>query len=183
MRAVRGSSLLALAATAVVLAGCGSSSTSSSSGVSAAQYAKTICTAVNSFQKDAQSRVGTLSASTNLAAHKQALQAAFAAVAADAGQALSQLQAAGVPNMTNGKATSAALIAGFSQVKNALSHAAILVGRLPTTSQSAFKSGATPIAAAVEASLANLGNSLSGLKSPDFDKAAAAEPACKSLTA
>jgi len=179
MRRIQVRSLVVAVVIASLLAGCGSSG---SKGVSAASYAKTICTAVDSFQKDAQSRVGNLSATTNLAAHKAALQSAFGAVAADAGHALASLKAAGTPNMTNGKATADALVQGFTQVQTALSRATTLVGKLPTTSQSAFKSAATPIATAVEASLASLGTSLSGLKSSEFDKAAASEPACKSLT-
>jgi hypothetical protein len=180
MRASRPISVLATLAAIVAVAGCGSSS----SGVSAAAYVKSICQAVGPFQKDVATRAGALNVSTitNPASGKTALEGFLGAVASDADKALNQLKAAGTPNISNGKAVSDALVNAFSQVKNALTQAKSQAGNLPTGSPLAFKTAATSIGTTVQSSLTGIGTSLGGLKSPDLEKAAASEQSCKALT-
>jgi hypothetical protein len=180
MRSTIRLALLAVLASALI-AGCGSSS---SSGVSAGAYVKAICDSVGPFQKDVQARAGTLNVSTisNPASGKKALQGFLGAVAADANQALSKLKAAGTPNIQNGKSISSAMVAAFTQVKDALTRAQSQANSLPTGSPIAFKNAATAIGSTVQSSLTGIGTSLGGLKSPELEKAAAGQPDCKALT-
>lgn len=178
MRIPRSITLLASVA-AMLLAGCGSSS----SGVSASAYVKSICNAVGPFQKDVQARAGALNVATirDPTSGRTALQSFLGAVADDANQALGKLKSAGTPNVQNGKQISGALVTAFAQVKTALDQAKAQAGSLPTNSPSAFRTAATAIGTTVQNSLTGIGASLGNLKSAELEKAAASEPACKAL--
>ena len=163
------------------LAGCGSSS--SSSGVTAAAYVKAICSAVGPFEKDVQTRSQALSQSTltQPAEGKKALQSFLAAIVADSDKALSQLKAAGTPQVANGAKIEAALTQAFSRLKTALSAAASKADALPTNSPTAFKTGAQALGTSVQSSMTAIGTGLN-LKSPELEKAAKAEPVCTTLS-
>ncbi len=173
---------VAALATVLSLAACGSSS---SSGVSAGSYVKSICQAIGPFEKDVQSRSSALDLSsiTSAAAGKKALQDFLAAIVADTDKAVQQLKAAGSPNVNNGEKISGAIVSAFSQVKTALSQAETQAGNLPTTSPTAFKAAAQTIGTGIRTSMSNIGNSLSNLKSADLENAAKKEAACTSLGA
>ena len=173
---------VAALATVLSLAACGGSS---SSGVSAGSYVKSICQAIGPFEKDVQSRSSALDLSsiTSAAAGKKALQDFLAAIVADTDKAVQQLKAAGSPNVTNGEKISGAIVSAFSQVKTALSQAETQAGNLPTTSPTAFKAAAQTIGTGIRTSMSNIGNSLSNLKSADLENAAKKEAACTSLGA
>jgi hypothetical protein len=173
---------LAVLATAVSLAACGGSS---SSGVSAGSYVKSICQAIGPFEKDVQSRSSALDLSTitSPAQGKKALQDFLAAIVADTDKAVQQLKAAGSPNVNNGKKISDAIVSAFTQVKTALSGAESQAGSLPTTSPAAFKAAAQSIGTGIRTSMSTIGNSLSNLKSADLETAAKKEPACTTLGA
>ena len=175
--------VLAVLATAVSLAACGGSS--SSSGVSASSYVKSICQAIGPFEKDVQSRSSALDLSsiTSAAAGKKALQGFLAAIVADTDKAVQQLKAAGAPNVTNGEKISGAIVSAFTQVKTALSQAETQAGNLPTSSPAAFKAAAQTIGTGIRTSMSNIGNSLSNLKSADLETAAKKEAACTTLGA
>jgi hypothetical protein len=174
----------ALALTAV-LAGCGSSSSSKSSGVSAGAYVKTVCQAVGPFEKDVVRRSSALNLATinNPAQGKTALKGFLSAVAADTGKALADLKAGGTPDVKNGKGISGAIVGAFSQLDTTMSQAVKQADNLSTTDPSAFKAGAQKLGNTVRSSMTNIGTNLqsSTLKSPDLEQAAAKEPACKSL--
>ncbi len=173
----------AVLATVLSLAACGGSS--SSSGVSAGSYVKSICQAIGPFEKDVQSRSSALDLSsiTSAAAGKKALQEFLSAIVADTNKAVQQLKSAGSPNVTNGDKISGAIVSAFTQVKTALSQAETQAGNLPTTSPAAFKTAATTIGTGIRTSMSNIGNSLSNLKSADLENAAKKEAACTSLGA
>lgn len=165
---------------AVVLAGCGSSS---SSGVSPAAYVKSICSAIGPFEKDVQSRSSALNLSslTSAAQGKSALHNFLNAVVSDTDAAVSKLKAAGTPNVKNGKAISTGIVSAFTQLRTALAGAASQASSLPTGSPAAFKTAAEKLGTDVRSSMSSIGASLGNLKSADLEKAAAKEPACKSL--
>ncbi len=171
--------LVALAVT-VVLAGCGSSG---SSDVSPAAYVKGICSAIGPFEKQVQARSSQLNLSSikSPAQGKTALHDFLTAVAADTDHAVSQLKAAGVPHVTNGKAISTGIVEAFTAVKGALTNAATRAQTLPTSSPQAFKTAAAGLGGNVQASMSRIGSSLAGLKSPTLEAAAAKEPSCKSI--
>ncbi|HEY2770310.1 MAG TPA: hypothetical protein VGI87_07075 [Solirubrobacteraceae bacterium] len=186
--------LFAVLVVAIALAGCGSSSkstsssasgstTTSSSKVSAGSYVHSICSAISPFEKDVQARSSALNLSSikSAAQGKTALQGFLTAVAADTDKAVTQLKAAGTPNVTNGSAISQGIVTAFTQLKSALSGAASQAGSLPTNSAQSFKTAAQTLGTNVQGSMSKIGSSLGNLKSADLEKAASSDPTCKSL--
>jgi hypothetical protein len=173
---------LAVLTLTLSLAACGGSS---SSGVSAGSYVKAICQAIGPFEKDVQSRSSALDLSkiSSPAAGKKALQDFLSAIVADTDKAVTQLKAAGSPDVNNGTKISGAIVGAFTQVKTALSQAKNQAGNLPTTSPTAFKTAAQSIGTGIRTSMSSIGNSLSGLKSTELENAAKKEAACTSLGA
>ena len=179
---------LAVLAVAALISACGSgggggSGGSSSSGVSAADYVKAICTAVGPFEKDVAARSNKLNTAklTSAAQGKKAVQDFLTAVSTDTDQALTKLQAAGTPDVTNGKTISTTIVAAFKQLQTAIGTALTQAKNLSTTSPEAFQKGATALGGTVQSSLSGISTSLGKLKSADLEKAAAKEPACTSL--
>jgi hypothetical protein len=174
--------LLVAALLGGALAGCGGGG---SSKVSAGTYVKSICAAVGPFERDVQSRSSALNLSniSNPAQGKQALRSFLNAVVADTDKAVSKLKSAGTPNVTNGKQISGALVNAFSRLRSALERAANGAAALPTGTPQAFKSAAASLGTTVQGSMSAIGSSLSGLRSPDLERAAAKEPTCRSLAA
>src|SRR5205085_7723652 len=124
--------LAAVAALAAVPAGCGGSS--GSSRVSAQAYVTSVCSAVGPFEKDLLSRSNALNVSSlnNPAQGKRALQGFMSAVVADTDHAISQLKAAGSPNVHNGATISAAIVRAFNRLKGALVQVEAQTNALPT---------------------------------------------------
>ena len=178
---------LAVLAIAAMVSACGGSSGgsggSSSSGVTAAAYVKAICTAVGPFEKDVAARSNALNSAklTSAAQGKKAVQDFLSAVSSDTDQALTKLQAAGTPNVANGKTISTTIVAAFKQLKTAIGTALTQAQNLSTSSPQAFQKGATTLGSTVQSSLGGISTSLGKLKSADLEKAAAKEPACTSL--
>jgi hypothetical protein len=173
--------MLGVAAVAMTLAACGSSS----SGVSPATYVRSICQAVGPFEKDVQARSNSLNLSSISSATqgKQALQSFLNSAAADTDTAVNKLKTAGTPNVKNGKQIGNAIVDAFTKLKAALSVAATQAGSLPTSSPTAFKTAAQSLGATVQTSMSSIGSSLSNLKSADLEAAAKKEPACQSVGA
>ncbi len=171
-----------LFAVALVGAGCGSSS--SNTGVSAAAYVKTVCTAVRSWASDIDTRSGALNVGTikNAAEGKAAIQTFFKAAGTDTSDVVAKLEAAGQPNIKNGKTISAAFVTAFTQIETVLKKGQAQANALPTDSPTAFRDAGRTLANSVQSSLNNIGSGLSGLKSPELESAAKKEPACASLT-
>lgn len=167
--------------TTALLAGCGSSSSSSS--VSPGTYVKAICNAVGPFEKDVQKRSSALNLASisNASQGKTALQGFLNAVVSDTDSAIAKLKAAGVPDVNNGQKISAALTGAFTRLRSALHAAATKAGSLPTDNPTDFKNAAQSLGTTVQSSMASIGSSLNGLQSSDLEKAAASEPACKAL--
>jgi hypothetical protein len=174
-----------LAIAAVLLAGCGGSSGSSDSGVTPAAYVKAICSAVGPFEKDVQARSSALDLSSikSAAEGKTALQGFLKAIAADSTQAVNKLKAAGNPNVTNGKEIQAAIVGAFTKLDTAMQQAASSADSLPTGTPDAFRIAANALGNTVRTSMNGIGSSLNGLKSQALEKAAAADPTCKSIGA
>jgi hypothetical protein len=179
-----------LVASALLVGGCGgggSSKTSSngSSKVSPTVYVQTVCTAVGSWVNSVKSRASALSANPphGTTQGRQALQSFIGGVLTDTDKALSAVQAAGVPDVSNGQQISSAITGAFTQVKGVLTQAEQQANQLPTNSPSAFKTAATQLGSSVQQSLSNIGSSLSALKDPALTTAAQKTPACQTLKA
>ena len=173
--------IFAVLASLLVIAGCGSSS----SGVSANSYVKSVCAAIKPFVTDIQARSNSLNLTSlsSPAQGKQALEGFMTAAVADSQKAVDQLKAAGVPNVNNGKNISSALVDAFTKVKSALSAAQSQAAALPTGSVAAFRTAGQSLATAIRASFASIGAGLGGLKSAELSKAAKSTPACQSIGA
>jgi hypothetical protein len=169
---------LALLTVVSLCAGCGSSG---SAKVSAASYAKAVCSAISPLERDVQTRSSALNNTTasNATEAKQTLQGFLNAVAQDADHALTRIRAAGTPDIDNGKTVSGTIVKAFTQLRDAMRVAVTKSNSLPTDSAASFKTAAEALGASVKGSLNNI--DASGLTNPDLEKAAANEPACKSL--
>jgi len=172
-----------LAAVALLVCACGSGGSSGSSGVTAAEYVKAICTAVGPFEKDVAARSNQLNSAklTSAKEGKKAVQDFLGAVSTDTDQALAKLKAAGTPNVSNGKTISTTIVSAFKQLKSAISTALTQANNLSTSSPQAFQKGATALGTTVQSSLGGISSSLGKLKSADLEKAAAKEPSCTAL--
>jgi hypothetical protein len=175
--------LTALAIAAAALAGCGGSSSSS---VSPGTYVKAVCGALGPFEKDVQARSASLQnlAQTKTAAQRKSiLQGFFAAVVGDSDKAVSQLKAAGSPNVKNGSKIESAIVLVFTRFGTAAKQASDKANTLPTTSLPAFQTAANALNSSFTTSMAGIGSGVSGLKSPELDAAEKNEPSCKSIGA
>jgi hypothetical protein len=171
-------SALALLIVVSLCAGCGSSG---SSKVSAATYVKAVCSAISPLERDVVTRSSALNNATaaNATEAKRTLQGFLNAVAEDADHALTRISAAGTPDIADGKAVSGTIVKAFTQLRDAMRVAVTKSNSLPTDSAESFKTAAQALGTSVKGSLANI--DASGLSNPDLEKAAAKEPACKSL--
>jgi outer membrane murein-binding lipoprotein Lpp len=173
-----GSAALAIVLAVVVCAGCGSSG---SSKVSAGTYVSTVCSAISPLERDVVTRSSALNSTTapNATQAKKALQGFLVAVEGDAARALSKVQAAGTPDISNGKTVAGTVLKTFTELRDTLRAAVTKSSSLPTDSPSSFKTAAQALGASVRNSLNGIDSS--GLTNPDLQKAAAGQPACKSL--
>jgi hypothetical protein len=166
---------------AVLLAGCGGSS--STSGVSASAYVKSVCGAVGTFRTDIQAKSTALSATklTNPDQGKKAIQGFLSVAATGADDAVTKLNAAGSPSVTNGKSISSSIIGAFNQLSAAFKQAESSANALPTSNAAAFKTGALAVYGNIRTSLTSLLKGLGGLSSPALQQAAKKEPNCQTL--
>jgi len=170
-------------ALAAGLAACGGSKSSST--VSASAYAKSLCSAIGPFETHLRNRLGSLhlSANPSPAQGKAALERFYAGAAADSDSAVSQLRAAGTPDVPKGKEIASTILGAFEQVQTAMHKAQTQAGSLPTGSVSSFRAGAATLSTTLAGSMSNIDQKLqaSTLKSPQLVKAATREPACRAL--
>ena len=171
-------SALVLLIVASLAAGCGSSG---SSKINVSSYVASVCSAIAPLERDVVTRSSALNnaTATNAAQAKKTLQGFLTAVESDSTHALTKIKSAGTPDISNGKQVSGTIIRAFTQLRDAMSAASAKAASLPTDSASSFKTAAQALGASVRGSLTNI--DASGLTNPDLEKAAAKEPACKSL--
>jgi len=172
-------SALAMVLVAVACAGCGSSG---SSKVSAGTYVATVCSAISPLERDVVSRSSALNSATapNATQAKKALRGFLVAVEGDADQALSKVQSAGTPDISNGKTVAGTIEKTFTELRDTLRTAVTKSNSLPTDSPSSFRTAAQALGASVRNSLNGIDSS--GLTNPDLQKAAVGQSACKSLS-
>ena len=172
-------STLALTIVVVVCAGCGSSN---SSKVSAGTYVSSLCSAISPLEKDVVTRSAALKNQTakSAAEAKKNLRGFLNVVEQDSDHALSRIQSAGTPDISNGKAVAGTIVRTFTQLRDAMRAAVTKAATLPTGSPQSFQSAAQALLASVGASLNKIDSS--GLSNPDVEKAEANQPACKSLS-
>lgn len=163
----------------LLCAGCGSSG---SSKVSASTYVKSVCSAISPLERDVSVRTSALNDTTasNATQAKRTLQGFLNAIEQDSEHAVSQIQSAGTPDISNGQAVSGAIVRAFSQLRNAMKVAVTKAASLPTDSPTSFNSAAQVLTTSVRGSLGSI--DASGLTNHELEKAASNEPACKNLS-
>ena len=171
---------LALLIVVSLAAGCGSSG---SSKVGVSSYVGSVCSAIAPLERDVVTRSSALNnaTATNAAQAKRTLQAFLTAVESDADSALTKIKSAGTPDISSGKQVSHTIVTAFTQLRDAMRTASAKAISLPTDSAASFKTAAQALGASVRGSLNNIDQS--GLTNPELEKAAAGQPACKSLGA
>jgi hypothetical protein len=171
--------ILALIIVVGLCAGCGGSSGPPK--VTPQAYVREVCSAISPLERDVVSRSSALNGSTATdATHaKQTLKGFLAAIEQDADDALSRIRGARTPNIKNGEAVSSAIVKTFTQLRDTMRTAVSKAAALPTDSAASFNTAAHALTVSVKSSLSNI--DASGLSDPDLEKAAANEPACRSL--
>jgi hypothetical protein len=167
-------SAVALLIVLTLCAGCGSSG---SPKVSAKAYVKSVCSAISPLERDIQAHNN--ASAPSAAQAKKSLQTFLNAIELDSEHAVSQIRSAGTPDISNGKAVAGTIVKAFTEVRDAIKLATAKSSSLPTGSATAFKAAAQALGASVSGSLKSV--DVSGLSNPELEKAAAGEPACKSL--
>jgi len=172
-------SALTLIAAVALCAGCGSSD---SSKVSAGTYVSALCSAISPLEKDVVSRSAALKNQTATSASeaKKNLRGFLDVVELDSDHALSRIQSAGTPDISNGKAVAGTIVKTFTQLRDAMRSAVTKSATLPTDSPQSFQTAAQALLTSVGSALNKIDSS--GLSNPDVEKAEAGQVACKSLS-
>jgi hypothetical protein len=166
------------AALAVTVAGCGGGS----SGVSAAAYTQSVCTALTTWRDSVQAagtvlqEVGRSSLAEGKAAYVKFVGALESATRA----AVASLRSAGTPAVDGGDALARSLVRAFTSAQDALDRAATRAGQIPTTSTSAFSQTAQSITTSIRSSLSEM-SAVSPGTDPRLKAAASRQPECEAL--
>lgn len=165
----------------LVISGCGGSV----SGVAPAAYVRSVCGTLAEWKSDVQTATLRLRASArttkSLAEGKQQYVQFVALLRAATARAAGELSAAGAPAVKQGQQRATMLVEAFERTTTLLGQAVTESASLPTTSTEAFKQSANALVQTVRSSTSGIEPGLEGLKDADLEKAAANEPACKSL--
>jgi hypothetical protein len=141
-----------------------------------------VCSAISPLERDVVSRSSALNnaPASNAVDAKKTLRGFLNAIEQDSDQAVSRIRAAGTPDISGGKSVAGAIVKTFTQLRDAMRVAVTKSQGLPTDSASSFNTAAHALTTSVRGSLNDI--DASGLSNPDLEKAAAVEPACKSLS-
>jgi hypothetical protein len=182
----RAGALIGVAASVILIAGCGSSSTKTGT-VTAGAYVGQVCTSVASWLHNIQSQAGNLE--TRLGARpspttgKRALEEFISGALTDTESATSAMRGAGVPQVANGQKIATTLVAAFEHAQGTLKQLKSKTAALSTKNASVFSSEAKQIASSVQALPLTLGSGVAGLNSGELSKAASESSTCKSVGA
>jgi hypothetical protein len=169
---------LALCGVVVALCACGGSS-----GVPAASYVKSVCSAAATWKNaiiTAGQKLEFGLNSKSLAQTKANYVQFVRALETATGQAANQLAAAGTPSVSGGESIASTIVRIFNKAKTNLGHAASEAASIPTTSKSAFNAGATKVQNDVRNSLAQM-SAVTPANNPRLRAAAANESTCRNL--
>jgi hypothetical protein len=171
-------------AAAIAVLGLAASGCGSSSSVSAAAYVKQVCSATEGFKQGGQTAVNqyrtSVASAKTIADVKSRLQGYLGTMVSTADRFVSQVKAAGTPDVSNGKQFASALLSAFQQVRTAFSQAEAQVGQVPTNSVAAFRSAAAGVKATLSQADARVGN-LGLTKNPQLHAASLKDPTCQAL--
>jgi hypothetical protein len=161
--------------------GCGGSGGSKGPAkVNAAEYVKSVCSAILPLERDVVARSQAVTKpSPSATKAKATLEGFLAAIEQDSNRALSQIRSAGTPDISQGTSVATSIVQAFTRLRDAIHTAAGKADALPTDSPSSYSTAAQALNTSVRASLSNIDPS--GFRNPDVEKAANKQAACKSL--
>ncbi len=182
----RGKVRLALTGIAVTLALAACGGSSSSSGVTAAAYVKSVCVTLATWKSDvtgAASKLQTASSAAKSLVQGKAEYVVFVtSLVAATQKAASGLKSAGIPNVKDGKQGATTLSQAFDQASTSLAGTIAKAKAIPTTSAAAYQAAASGVSNQFKSSLNALANA-SPKKNDALKAAAAKDPTCKALNA
>lgn len=174
------SSAIAVAAVALVIGGCGGSST-----VTPAAYVKSVCLALGNWTNTIQSARVALESSGASAASRQVAKTDYqhflSALVSATRRATGALRAAGTPSVGHGRALAQRLTGAFGQATAGLAKASADAGSIRTASAAAFQSDAGAVSAEIRTALARIAQVAPG-QNAQLRSAAARQPACQLLS-
>lgn len=163
-----------------------SEATGSAQTVSAEAYATALCSSMQTYIDDvtnlSNSFASTLDPSADLALQRDSVVGFLDDVLTITDTLISDLEAAGVPDVEGGQAIRDAVSQSFSQARTVIDDARSQVEGLSLDDPQAFATELGNIGGAIQDSLGGIGGSLSALDSPALSEAVAAEPACAQLS-
>lgn len=172
--------LLAAACAALVITGCGGSST-----VTPATYVKSVCLALGNWTNTIQSaRVALESAGAATASRQVAkvdYQRFLGSLVTATRRATTALRRAGVPAVNHGRQVADRLTRAFTQASQGLSRASLTAGAIRTDSTASFQSGAGVVSAQIKSALERIAQVQPG-QNRQLRSAAASQPACQLLS-
>lgn len=170
--------LLAVAVAAIGLAACGSST------VKPGAYVKSVCLALGNWRNTIQSAgvalesSGAASASRPVA--KLDYQRFVGSLVTATRRASRALRAAGTPSVSGGRRIATRLTRGFDAAARGLERASAQARSIQTDTATHFQLGASAVNAQIRTALEHIATVSPG-QSPSLRKAAAEQPACRSL--
>jgi hypothetical protein len=183
----RTGALLGVAAALTLIAGCGSSESSTKAGkpVTPSAYVGQVCTSVASWYGEIKSRSATLESAlgsnANTTKDKQALESYIAVALSSTEATTNALRSAGIPQVKNGQKIASTLVSAFERALSTLQAARGKVPTLQTKNATQLLGEVRKIGASVGDLPLTLSSGLSGLSSPELNKAAEQSQVCRSV--
>jgi hypothetical protein len=170
---------LALIVAALALAGCGGSS-----GVTAAAYVHSMCSALGNWKNDIQQAGAKLQSSGAGTASRPMAKRYYlefvSALLSATQRATGALKSAGEPSVGGGRQIADGLARAFDGASHKLARASTQAGTISTASASAFQLGASAVTAEIRAALQGIAL-VKPSESPELRAAAAKDTACQVL--
>lgn len=178
-----GTLIATVAAVAVLLAGCGGSSSSGT--VRATAYVGDVCVVMHRFETSLRSReekVQSQTAST-ISEGKEIFKAFLTGLERDVASARTSLQSAGVPNIDGGRTVAASFVGAFNQLDATIKNGIAQVAVLPDSNREQFKTAIATLGDNLQNAADKIGSRVTGSKTAITQLNAASEkaPSCKSV--
>ena len=178
-----------LAATALVVSGCGGDG-GGGEGTAPEEYAAAVCGALTAWQNELQTSAttmgSTVGAATSPTEARTKLVEFMDAMTKSTQTMVSKVEGAGAPAVDDGEALHRDLVAGLQDAQEAFAAARDRAEALPTDDPTAFQQQAGEISATLNREGSAIGSAFTGLStkydSQELNEAFNSEPACQSLS-
>jgi|GEM_PF-2909805 len=176
----------ALAAIAIVVAGCGSSSHKSGT-VSPTSYVGAVCTTIASWYSEIASRAHQLETAIGPrrtpSEAKRQLESYLSLVRASTETATSALRAAGIPKVSNGQRIATGVVNSFERATAELQTVQSRLAATKPTNATALRNEAHQLGATINDLPLTVSSGFASVNTPELDKAAGESAACKRVGA